>query len=140
MIVADCWANPGAPFDAQRVPFGVKLLPAAGKNEKDRIGATVSGRVLTEPGGTGVAGARVGLRNRIGQAWSRYAVTAARRHLHLRRRPVQQEAPAQRERLDRAYTSMRPGSRPPRTGRPASGARPSGWLSNSRTCVHTTCI
>ena len=35
VIVADCWEDSGASFDAQRVPFGVRLLPAAGKNEKD---------------------------------------------------------------------------------------------------------
>ncbi len=76
VIVADCWANPVAPFYARRVPFGVKLIPAARKNQKERIGATVSGRVLTGPGGTGVAGARVGLRNCSGPvAWSRYAAT-----------------------------------------------------------------
>jgi hypothetical protein len=75
VIVADCW--PGAQFYAERVPFGVKLVPAARTSEKDHSGARVTGRVLTEPGGTGVAGARVGLYRIRPSAWSRYAVTAA---------------------------------------------------------------
>jgi WD40 repeat protein len=78
VIVADCWRNPDDSSYAQRVPFGVKLVPAVRKSEKDRTGATVTGRVLTEPGGTGVAGAKVGLCNRMGRfEWTQYAVTAA---------------------------------------------------------------
>jgi len=70
VIVADCWAHPGDSFGTARMPFGAKLISAARKSEKERTGVTLTGRVLTEPGGTGVAGVKVGI-------WGRDAVTAA---------------------------------------------------------------
>jgi len=81
VIVADGWASPSESFDAHRVPIGVKLVPAGRKSEQDRTSATVTGRVLTEPGGEGVAGVKVALWNHYylpaATSWTRYAVTAA---------------------------------------------------------------
>ena len=72
-IVADYWTQ-----YVQRVPFGVNVVPAGRKSEEDHTGVTVSGRVLTEPGGTGVAGVKVGLYDRVGPNFLlQYAVTAA---------------------------------------------------------------
>ncbi len=72
-IVADCWTQ-----YAGHEPFGVKVVPAGRKSEEDHSGVTVTGRVLTEPGGTGVAGVKVGLYDRVGQNfYLEYAVTAA---------------------------------------------------------------
>ena len=85
VIVGDWDWSRSAPFRQPPGQVGVKLIPADPNSERDsaaappRAGRTVTGRVLTEPGGRGVAGATVGLRN-FGWYWGdgiwRYAVTA----------------------------------------------------------------